>query len=74
MQYEPLGRTGVKVSRLCLGCMNFGGPTDQTEARRIMGAAVDTGVNFFDTADVHHRGRSEEIVGSFLKQQGRRDG
>ncbi len=80
MKNINFGRTGVKVSRLCLGCMNFGGRTSEEEAMQIIHRAVDAGVNFIDTANVyghepgnfsHGRGRSEEIVGRAL--QGRRD-
>src|SRR3954464_15300622 len=73
MEYRTLGRTGVKVSPLCLGAMMFGawGETDHDEAVRIIHAALDAGVNFIDTADVYSRGESEEIVGKALK--GRRD-
>ncbi|MCA9165008.1 MAG: aldo/keto reductase, partial [Planctomycetales bacterium] len=51
MQYRNLGRTGVKVSPLCLGTMMFGGPTDETESTRIIHKAIDHGINFIDTAD-----------------------
>lgn len=63
MQYRKLGRSGLKVSPLCLGTMMFGGPTDEATARRIMNAAADQGVNFIDTANVYEGGRSEEVVG-----------
>lgn len=81
MEFNNLGRTGVKVSRLCLGCMNFGGRTDETGATEIIHAALDAGINFVDTANVYGhepgnfrqgKGRSEEIVGKALKQNGRR--
>ena len=71
MDYRTLGRTGVKVSPLCLGCMNFGGPTDERESVRIIERAVDAGINFIDTANVYNNGTSEEIVGKALK--GKRD-
>ncbi len=71
MRYRVLGRSGISVSELCLGTMNFGGPTDEAEAQRIIGHALDNGVNFIDTANVYTEGRSEEIVGRALK--GRRD-
>ena len=51
MKYTYLGRTGLKVSRLCLGTMNFGNYNDEKESFRIMDAALDAGINFFDTAD-----------------------
>jgi aryl-alcohol dehydrogenase-like predicted oxidoreductase len=73
MEYRPLGRTGVQVSKLCLGTMMFGawGNTDHDDSVRIIHAALDAGVNFVDTADVYSAGESEEIVGKALK--GRRD-
>src|SRR4051794_13059910 len=73
MEYRPLGRTGVQVSKLCLGTMMFGawGNTDHDDAIRIIHRALDAGVNFVDTADVYSAGESEEIVGKALK--GRRD-
>jgi aryl-alcohol dehydrogenase-like predicted oxidoreductase len=67
MRYRLLGRSGTKVSELCLGTMNFGGPTDEAEAGRIVGHALDNGVNFIDTANVYTEGRSEEILGRLLK-------
>src|SRR4051812_15740154 len=72
MQYRSLGRTGVQVSALCLGCMNFGGPTPEDESIRMIDCALDQGINFLDTANVYSRGRSEEIVGNALKQNGKR--
>ena len=73
MEYRPLGRTGVQVSKLCLGTMMFGawGNTDHEDSVRIIHAALDAGINFVDTADVYSAGESEEIVGKALK--GRRD-
>jgi len=71
MEYVNLGRAGVKVSRICLGCMSFG--TDAAwkveldEAQRLVKKAVDLGVNFFDTANVYSSGRSEGITGECLK-------
>lgn len=67
MDYRVLGRSGMKVSPLCLGTMNFGDRTDEAEAARIVGAARDIGVNFIDTADVYNRGLSEEIVGRAIR-------
>lgn len=81
MNYTALGRTGIKVSRLCLGCMNFGGRQAEAESIRIIHEALDAGINFVDTANVYGheplrfeegRGRSEQIVGRAL-QGGRRD-
>jgi len=67
MDYRRLGRSGLKVSPLCLGTMMFGGPSDEAEAIRIIDRAKEAGVNFIDTADVYNRGRSEEIVGRAVK-------
>jgi aryl-alcohol dehydrogenase-like predicted oxidoreductase len=74
MELRELGRTGVKVSPLCLGAMMFGawGETDHDESIRIIHRALDSGINFIDTADVYSRGESEEIVGKALAG-GRRD-
>lgn len=66
MEYRTLGRTGVKVSKLCLGTMMFGGPADEAESRRIIHRALDAGINFFDTADMYVAGQSEEILGRAL--------
>lgn len=63
MEYRYLGRSALKVSPLCLGAMMFGGETDEATATRIIGKAFDQGINFIDTADVYHAGRSEAIVG-----------
>jgi aryl-alcohol dehydrogenase-like predicted oxidoreductase len=63
MDHRPLGRSGLKVSRLCLGTMMFGGQTDEAVSARIVAQARDAGVTFIDTADVYNEGRSEEIVG-----------
>ena len=73
MEYRPLGRTGVQVSKLRLGTMMFGawGNTDHVESVRIIHRALDAGINVVDTADVYARGESEEIVGKALK--GRHD-
>lgn len=66
MNWRQLGRTGVRVSPLCLGTLNFGGPTVEDEAVRIVHAALEAGINFIDTANVYHAGRSEAIVGRAL--------
>jgi aryl-alcohol dehydrogenase-like predicted oxidoreductase len=63
MDYRYLGQSALKVSPLCLGAMMFGGETDEATSARIIDKAYDQGVNFIDTADVYHAGRSEEIVG-----------
>ncbi|HUC05570.1 MAG TPA: aldo/keto reductase [Acidimicrobiales bacterium] len=70
MEYRTLGRTGLKVSPLCLGAMMFGsfGNTDHEDSVRIIHAALDAGINFVDTADVYSAGESEEIVGKALAQ------
>lgn len=73
MDYRNFGRTGVPVSILCLGCMNFGGPTPEAESFEIIDRAIDSGINFLDTANVYSRGTSEEIVGKALKRNGKRD-
>ncbi len=76
MQYRNLGRSGMRVSALCLGCMNFGDKTEKDESIRIMHAAIDAGINFFDTANAYgpkrETGISEQIVGEALSD-GRRD-
>src|SRR4051812_23986764 len=71
MDYRPLGRTGVQVSKLCLGTMMFGawGNTDHDDSIRIIHRALDAGINFVDTADVYSAGESEEIVGKALKDR-----
>src|SRR3569833_1495201 len=73
MQYRTLGRTGVQVSSLALGAMNFGaiGRTTQDEATAIIDAALEAGINLIDTADMYGRGESEEMVGKAIA--GRRD-
>jgi aryl-alcohol dehydrogenase-like predicted oxidoreductase len=76
MQYVHLGRSGVKVSRLCLGTMNFGPETSEADSFAIMDRAVELGINFFDTADVYGwkvgEGWTEQIVGRWLAQGGGR--
>jgi NDP-hexose C3-ketoreductase / dTDP-4-oxo-2-deoxy-alpha-D-pentos-2-ene 2,3-reductase len=78
MEFTNLGRSGLKVSRLCLGTMNFGTYTSEKESFTIMDKALDLGINFFDTANGYghekHRGYTEEIIGSWFAQgNGRRD-
>jgi len=81
MDYTSLGRTGLKVSRLCLGCMTFGVPErgshrwtlDEERSRPIIRRAIELGINFFDTANSYSDGTSEEIVGRALRDYGRRD-
>ena len=79
MHYTTLGRTGLKVSRLCLGAMTFGWSADEPTSHRILDAALDTGINFVDTADIYSSwvegnrgGESETIIGSWLKGRARR--
>ncbi len=81
MEYVRLGRTGMKVSRLCLGCMTFGEPgrgphpwtLDAQKSAPIIRAALEAGINFFDTANSYSEGTSEEILGDALRQFARRD-
>jgi len=72
VEYRALGRTGVQVSPLCLGTMNFGGPTGREEAFAILDRALAAGINFLDTANVYNAGESERIVGEALQRNGRR--
>jgi aryl-alcohol dehydrogenase-like predicted oxidoreductase len=71
MRYRVLGSSGMKVSELCLGTMMFGGETPEAEALRIVDHALESGINFIDTANVYTKGRSEAVVGSAIK--GKRD-
>jgi len=78
MKYTQLGRTGLKVSRLVLGTMNFGPQTNEADSHAIMDAALDAGINYFDTANVYgwgeNKGRTEEIIGNwFAKSPNHRD-
>ena len=78
MKYVHLGRSGLKVSRLCLGTMNFGPETPEADSRTIMDRALELGINFFDTADVYGwavgEGMTEQIIGRWFAQGGgRRD-
>jgi 1-deoxyxylulose-5-phosphate synthase len=76
MEYVHLGSTGVKVSRICLGCMTYGSKKwrewvlEEQESRPLIRQAIEAGVNFFDTADVYSLGTSEEILGRALKEFG----
>jgi 1-deoxyxylulose-5-phosphate synthase len=74
MQHVRFGRTGLRVSRLCLGTMTFGGQCDETRSHAILDAAAEGGIDFLDTADVYPlgggpatAGRTEQIVGAWLK-------
>ena len=71
--YRVLGRTGVKVHPLCLGTMNFGGRTEAAEAGKMLDAYKEVGGNFVDTANVYNDGRSETIIGDWMKEKGARD-
>ncbi|MGC0339876.1 aryl-alcohol dehydrogenase-like predicted oxidoreductase [Streptomyces sp. SLBN-8D4] len=74
MKYTQLGRTGLKVSRLVLGTMNFGPQTDEADSHAIMDSALDAGINYFDTANVYgwgeNKGRTEEIIGNWFAKSG----
>jgi aryl-alcohol dehydrogenase (NADP+) len=79
MDYTRLGRTGLKVSRICLGCMTYGSPAwrdwilDEEASRPFIRRALELGINFFDTADMYSQGASEEVVGRALKDFARRE-
>ena len=79
MRYTSLGRTGVQVSRICLGCMSYGSPKwrpwvlEEPEALPFFRKAIELGVNFFDTADMYSLGASEEITGKAVREFGRRE-
>ncbi len=79
MEYVQLGRSGLRVSRLCLGCMTYGNPEwrpwvlDDSAARPFFRAATEAGINFFDTADMYSLGVSEQVTGRALQEFGKRD-
>src|SRR3954466_6393132 len=81
MEYVKLGRTGLEVSRICLGCMTYGVPErgnhlwtlNEEESRPSIQQALELGINFFDTANVYSDGTSEEIVGRALRDFARRE-
>jgi len=85
MDYVNLGKTGLKVSRICLGCMSYGAPApadlpgrqpwalNEEESRPFLRQALDLGINFFDTANVYSGGESEAVVGRFLRANTRRE-
>ncbi|MDE2300357.1 MAG: aldo/keto reductase [Burkholderiales bacterium] len=73
MEFTHLGRSGLSVSRLCLGTMNFGPLTSEADSHSIMDSAHGYGINFFDTANAYSDGTSEEIVGRALREYARRD-
>ena len=75
MEYRKLGRTGLRVSPLCMGTMQFGWSLNETDSHRVLSAALDSGINFFDTADIYSKwvegnpgGLSEAIIGNWIKQ------
>lgn len=72
MEYRYLGKTGLRVSELCLGTQTFGWVTDENTAFRILDKFVEAGGNFFDTADSYNKGESERILGKWIKRYGRR--
>ena len=79
MQYVRLGRSGLQVSRLALGCMSYGNPQwrpwvlDETAAQPFFKRAIEAGINFFDTANMYSLGASEEVTGRALKAYARRE-
>ena len=81
MKTKKLGRTGLDISPLCLGCMTYGVPNagkhawplDAERSRPLVRAAVDAGINFFDTANTYSAGTSEEMIGEMLREFTRRD-
>lgn len=79
MQYVRYGTTGIKVSRLCFGCMSYGDPAwhewvlDEQASRPFFKAALEKGINYFDTADLYSHGKSEEVTGRALKDMARRE-
>ena len=86
MDYVNLGKTGLKVSRICLGCMTYGAPAtgelkggrhawtlDEEQSQPFLRQALEFGINFFDTANVYSSGASEEVLGRFLKDHARRE-
>lgn len=81
MEYIKFGNTGMDISRICLGAMSFGDPNnwvhnwvlEEEESRKIIRHALDSGINFFDTANIYSNGVSEKILGKALKDYGNRD-
>src|ERR1700686_102763 len=86
MDYVNLGKTGLKVSRICLGCMTYGAPAtgkikpgshawalNEEESQPFLRQSLDLGINFFDTANVYSAGASEEVLGRFLRAHTRRE-
>src|SRR5579872_5566201 len=81
LEYVPLGKTGLKVSRICLGCMSYGVPDrgahpwtlDEERSRPFISRALELGINFFDTANVYSDGTSEEILGRAIRDFAKRE-
>lgn len=73
MEYQIVGKTGVKVSPLCLGTMPFGGIANEEMSRKMFKKALASGINFFDSADIYNGGRSEELLGKFIQENNCRD-
>jgi len=71
MEYNTIGKTGIKVSNLCLGTMSFGGDADKKTAKEMYKASREAGINFFDTANVYNGGKSEEILGECIAEDNR---
>src|SRR5713226_8275087 len=73
MNYRRLGRSGLKVSEICLGTwINFGDRLDDTQSFAVLDAALEEGIDFFDTADVYAGGKAEEVIGRWMKTKDRR--
>lgn len=72
MEYRRLGRSGLNISKMVLGTMNFGNPTDKDESMEIIDRAIDSGINLFDCADIYAGGESESILGEAFKRNGKR--
>ena len=72
MEYRRLGRSGLQISPIVLGTMNFGSPTQKEEAFRILDASIDAGINLIDCADIYAKGESERILGQAFKRNGKR--
>ena len=70
MIYNHLGKSGLKVSQLCLGTMLFGKETNARDSQMIIASALDNGVNFIDTADAYVAGESEKLIGRLIRQIG----
>lgn len=66
MQYTTLGRTGIRVSRLCLGSAPYGKQLDEAASHRVMDHAFELGINFIDTGDIYQEGKAEEMIGTWL--------